>query len=236
MWLPADTAFRDERSHSFGYNSNWDKSSTLRIHEFARALLGSILDCPVIPHNVPAPIVFVGHSMGGLLIKLAYILARQKPEFAKPADQVKPMFFPASPHRGSDLAHVLSKVLNLSPGARPFVTDLHRNSMETQSINDEFPQFYQEIQLCSFCETLAINYGLGKSLIVGQDLATLGHPNESREYLMQFIVRSTSTINADDPNYRTFRNALASVMDVLRSRSASAERSAIISDICSIHS
>ena len=77
--------------------------------------------------------------MGGLVIKRAYILSKQKQESVSLADRVQAIFFLATPHRGSDLAPLLSKLLNLSGGARPFVTDLHRNSLATQSINDESP-------------------------------------------------------------------------------------------------
>ena len=50
-WLPHDDSFRDARIHSFGYNSNWSKESILGIHDFANALLSSILDCPVMSLN-----------------------------------------------------------------------------------------------------------------------------------------------------------------------------------------
>ena len=50
-WLPTDAGFRDVRIHSFGYNSNWEKESVLNIHDFARALLGSLSDCPEIPRD-----------------------------------------------------------------------------------------------------------------------------------------------------------------------------------------
>ena len=50
-WLPADAGFGDVRIHSFGYNSNWTKESILNVHDFARALLGSIQDCPTIPRG-----------------------------------------------------------------------------------------------------------------------------------------------------------------------------------------
>jgi hypothetical protein len=50
-WLPKDKGFRDVRIHTFGYNSNWDKESMLNIHDFAKSLLGSIQDCPLIPRE-----------------------------------------------------------------------------------------------------------------------------------------------------------------------------------------
>ena len=50
-WLPNDIGFQDVRTHSFGYNSNWEKESSLNIHDFAKSLLGSIQDCPLIPRE-----------------------------------------------------------------------------------------------------------------------------------------------------------------------------------------
>jgi hypothetical protein len=51
-WLPKEEGFRDVRIHSFGYNSNWEKESTLNIHDFAKSLLGYIHDSPVIPRDL----------------------------------------------------------------------------------------------------------------------------------------------------------------------------------------
>ncbi|KAL9005625.1 MAG: hypothetical protein Q9180_009788, partial [Flavoplaca navasiana] len=45
-WLPNDPGFRDVSIHSFGYDSNWDKESSLNIHDFSKSLLASIHDCP----------------------------------------------------------------------------------------------------------------------------------------------------------------------------------------------
>lgn len=162
--------------------------------------------------------------MGGLVIKRAYILARGKQEFVSLAGRVQAIFFLATPHRGSDLASLLSKILNLTGGARPFVTDLHRNSLATQSINDEFSQHCQDLQLYSFYETVPTSYGVGKTLIVGQDLATMGYANERREYLNANHREVCKFTSRDDANYRTIRNALASFIDTLRSRSISAKR------------
>jgi hypothetical protein len=61
-WLPKDNAFQDVRIHSFGYDSNWKKGSILGLHDFANALLCSMLDSPVIPRDANVcmilPIVF----------------------------------------------------------------------------------------------------------------------------------------------------------------------------------
>jgi hypothetical protein len=104
--------------------------------------------------------------MGGLVIKRAFILAKQIPDFEFLARRVRAIYFLATPHRGADSAMLLTKILNIAGGARPFVRDLHPNSLATQSINDEFPQHCKDLQLYSFYETLPMSYGIGKGIIV----------------------------------------------------------------------
>ena len=150
------------------------------------------------------------------MIKRAYIMARQKEGYEKLSQRVKAILFLATPHRGADLAQLLTKVLNVSPGARPFVKDLHRNSLATQSINDEFPQYCQDLRLYSFYETLPMTYGLGKSLVVEKDAAVLGYPNEYSTYLNANHREVCKYADQDDPNYQTVRNALTTTIDELR--------------------
>ncbi|CZT41922.1 uncharacterized protein RSE6_01736 [Rhynchosporium secalis] len=54
------------------------------------------------------------------------------------AKGVRSMFFLAISHRGADSAVVLSSMLSVHSGARPFWTDLHRYSHAIQAINDDF--------------------------------------------------------------------------------------------------
>jgi hypothetical protein len=124
-------------------------------------------------------IVFVAHSMGGLVVKRAYILARlpgQQVPFSSIASRVHAMLFLATPHRGADDARVLSNILRLSVGSKQYVVDLQRNSHATQNINDEFPMLCQDLQLFPFYETLPTKY-LGR-VVVEKDLARLGYDNE----------------------------------------------------------
>ena len=154
------------------------------------------------------------------MIKRAFILAKQKDEFQSLAARVRTIFFLATPHRGADLAQTLSKILNVSSGPRPFVEDLHRNSVATQSINDEFPQHCQDLQLYSFYETLPTSLGIGKSLVVDKDLATLGYANERTAYLSANHREVCKFNSSADPNYQTIRNAMASAIDSFRDRMA----------------
>ena len=150
------------------------------------------------------------------MIKRAYIMARQKEGHEGLARRIKAIIFLATPHRGADLAQLLTKVLNVSPGARPFVKDLHRNSLATQSINEEFPQYCQDLQLYSFYETLPVVHGLSRSLVVEKDAAVLGYPNERSSYLNANHREVCKFTDQNDPNYQTVRNTLASIIDKFR--------------------
>ncbi|OBT59061.1 hypothetical protein VE04_00973 [Pseudogymnoascus sp. 24MN13] len=216
-WLPYEDGFSDVRIHSFGYDSNWTKESTLNIHDFAKSLLVAIMDCPaIVKRNSDIPLVFAAHSMGGLVVKKSYIIARASHEYTMIGIRTKAMFFLATPHRGSDLATTFTKILNLTSGIRPFVMDLHRNSQITQSINDEFPALCEELQLYSFYETMPISIGGTKVIIVQRDMATLGYRNERTAYLNADHRHVVKFLNRDDVNYRTVRNALAAAIHSFR--------------------
>jgi WD40 repeat protein len=104
----------------------------------------------------------------------------------------------------------------VTPGARPFITDLHPNSTIIESINDEFPHHCQHLQLHSFYETMPMNFGLKKSIVVPKDSATLGYANERTMYLNANHREVCKFSNEEDPNYLAVRNSLASALGDLR--------------------
>ena len=162
--------------------------------------------------------------MGGIVIKRAFIIAKQRKYFESIAQRTAAVIFLATPHRGSDLAKVLSKILSLSGGPRPFLNDLHRNSLATQSTNEEFSGYSQELKLFSFYETIETNLGLSKALIVDKDSATLGLFNE-RTVLLNANHRNVCKFNSqEDSNYQTLRNSLASLINAISTRTRSCEQ------------
>jgi hypothetical protein len=158
----------------------------------------------------------VCHSLGGLVAKRAFILARQLSEYDEFSRRVRAIFFLATPHRGSNLAKVLKRILQVTLGARPFVSDLIPNSSAIQSVNDEFPHHCQDLQLHSFYETIATNCGVKKAIVVPKDSATLGYANERTMYLDANHREICKFSTREDPNYLAVRNSLASALDDLR--------------------
>jgi hypothetical protein len=115
------------------------------------------------------------------------------------------------------MAETLSRILQVSGGSRPFVADLHPNSAMIESINDEFPNYCQTLQLYSFYETTPMSFGVKKSIIVPKDSAVLGYTNERSSFLTNANHREVCKFSSvQDPNYLTVRNSIASIINALR--------------------
>lgn len=212
-WLPKDPAFKNVRIHSFGYDSDWvkGKDSCLNVHHFGKSLVGEISTSPYLGDG-DTPIVLIGHSMGGLVIKKAYMLARQGAAYKALAERFHTIYFLATPHRGSDSAKLLNNILHIAYSSRAYVADLERGSGAIQSINDEFRNYSAEIDLWSFYETQKLKIGVLSTLIVDPDSATLGY-REEKQMPMSADHRSICKFETPkDPNYTILRNALTSTV------------------------
>ncbi|KAH8728410.1 hypothetical protein GQ44DRAFT_784152 [Phaeosphaeriaceae sp. PMI808] len=220
-WFEDDLELARTRIFTFGYNSAFREEDTaLNVTDFALDLLlrmktfsddsrsdygGSIAIGQL-------PIVFVAHSMGGLVVKKAYILGSTKQQYTDLAAQTKAMVFLATPHRGSAYAQTLQNILKSVPGfsGKSYVEELVRNSGTLQDINEQFRNICESLLLVSFHETAKT--GPIRKLIVEKDSAQLGYPGEI-----------TSSLNADhhtiskfesrlDSNYTNVKNILKYIM------------------------
>lgn len=88
--------------------------------------------------------------MGGLIIKKAYLLARQDASYGILARRFHTMYFLATPHRGSDVVKIVNYILQIAYSSRAYIADLKRGSRAIQSINEEFCKYSAEIDLWSF--------------------------------------------------------------------------------------
>jgi len=212
-WLPRDPAFKDVRIHTFGYDSDWvkGKESCLNIHHFGKSLLCEMSTSPYLG-DAETPIVLIGHSMGGLVIKKAYMLARQDEAYKTLAIRFHTIYFLATPHRGSASAKVLSNILHASYSSRAYVADLKQNSGAIQAINDEFRTYSADLNFWSFYETQKLKLGLFSSLIVDPESAILGY-REEKQTPMNANHRSICKFDSiTDPNYLVIRNSFASTV------------------------
>ena len=172
-WLPRDPDFEGVRVHSFGYNANWATwlKNPLDVHAFGQSLVEELLTHPD-TKGQDVPIVLIGHSMGGLVIKQACILSKTNPDFAPVANRLHSFYFLGTPHRGSNLARVLKNLLRLSGRSRrAYVSGLETKSEMIRILSDAFRVHYSGIHLHTFYESQPTP---PVGLIVDVESATLG--------------------------------------------------------------
>ncbi|KAI1366621.1 WD40 repeat-like protein [Xylaria arbuscula] len=212
-WLSKDSAFEKVRIYTYGYNSDYvkDKDNCLNIHHFGKLFLGTIGTSPCFK-NSRTRIIAIGHSMGGLVIKKAYLLAKQDPVYHDLATRFAAVYFLATPHRGADSAKLLKNLLRVAYD-RTYIADLERNSGTIQVINDEFRHVSTGLELWSFYETQ--NMKMFTSPIVDPESAVLGYQNE-KQIPMNADHRSICKFETPlDANYIILRNAIVTTISNL---------------------
>ncbi|KAF3482709.1 uncharacterized protein GIQ15_02033 [Arthroderma uncinatum] len=217
-WLKDDPEFRQVRIHSFGYEADWASigENVLNIHDFGLSLLREIEGNPNIRRS-KTKIVFIAHSMGGIVVKKAYILAREDPKLKDLAGRIHTLYFLATPHRGSDLAKLLKRILGLSFSTKSFVNALTPASETIASINHSFGHLAGDLHLWTFCETLKTTIGLKPAMVVPIYSASLGYTNE-RSLSLHANHRDVCKFEKkDDPNYRKLRNSFTATIDEITS-------------------
>ena len=86
----------------------------------------------------------------------AYIMGRFDDTFKNVISSVSAMVFLGTPHRGSNLAKLLNKLLaasTIGPSPKQYVADLAEDSPAIEDLNDQFRNVPTEIGLTSFYET-----------------------------------------------------------------------------------
>lgn len=220
-WLPADPAFQHVRIHTYGYDSAYLKGGDdcLNIHHMGKALLSEVSTSPDIIAS-KTRLIAVGHSMGGLVIKKMYILAKQDAAYRDIAARFSAIYFLATPHRGADSAKLLSNILK-ALHERAYVSDLSRNSGAIQVINEEFRHIYEGLELWSFYETQTMKRF--SSPIVSPESAVLGY-REEKQVPMSADHRSICKFESpSDANYLVIRNSLASTLLAIAAQTSETE-------------
>ena len=219
-WLHLEENLENARCHTFGYNADWmsRKKHAFDVHDFGKALLQALADSPDLKNRQDCPLVLIGHSMGGLVIKWAFMLAQQDPAYRELKRRIQTLFFLGTPHRGADLAKLLSNILYITYGSNLFVVDLQETSKSLQHLNEEFRHCSESIQLYSFYETREMNVVVGSRLVVPKHSAILDYRNEISSPLLDTDHRGMTKYNSrEDPNYVSVRNALIAATEKVRS-------------------
>ncbi|XP_066229026.1 protein SERAC1 isoform X1 [Saccopteryx leptura] len=122
------------------------------------------------------PMIWVSHSMGGLLVKKMLLEASQKPEMSTVVNNTRGMIFYSVPHHGSRLAEYSVNIRYLLfPSLE--VKELSKDSPALKALQDDFLEFAKDkhFQVLNFVETLPTCIGsMIKLHVVPVESADLG--------------------------------------------------------------
>lgn len=175
-WLPKCDTFSQARIHTFAYDSSHPVPATKAcskssVSDFGKALIAGLFESPRFRATPDKPIILVGHSIGGLVIKVAYMQARWDPLYQKLAARLRAMVFIGTPHRGISPHRHIPTNYKASKARK----DYHRGSGVLEVINDHFRHYTKTLIIRSFYKTKPM---MGSNLIVEKESAILGSPEE----------------------------------------------------------
>ncbi|KAI8962267.1 hypothetical protein F5Y11DRAFT_323386 [Daldinia sp. FL1419] len=174
------------RVMSFFYNSTLQFSkSTSDVTVFADQLLECLNAERRTGQEINRPIIFICHSLGGIVFKQAFVRAREKNQYNRIGSQFKGVIFFGTPHKGSKLASMAS-ILAMIVRAMTLGTttnvrlsrDLEPNTRIIDHISDSFQEQCKALTIVS-CFELEKMSGLS-CLVVEKQSATLGLRDEIR--------------------------------------------------------
>jgi hypothetical protein len=78
--------------------------------------------------------------------------------------------FLATPHRGTNLASLLNRVLSSTflSNSKQYISDLNQNSVALQKLNDQFRHVAPKLDIVSFYETQPTPIGLKTAAVVSK--------------------------------------------------------------------
>ncbi|XP_058390059.1 protein SERAC1 isoform X1 [Diceros bicornis minor] len=122
------------------------------------------------------PLIWVSHSMGGLLVKKMLLEASKKPEMSAVTNNTRGIIFYSVPHHGSHLAEYSVNIRYLLfPSLE--VKELSKDSPALKTLQDDFLEFAKDkhFQVLNFVETLPTYIGsMIKLHVVPVESADLG--------------------------------------------------------------
>ncbi|KAG8168795.1 hypothetical protein KVR01_001544 [Diaporthe batatas] len=194
-----------------------DRECVLTLLDFAKDLLFDLRygkDPDMQELNMgKVPIIFVVHSMGGLVMKEAYIQGQNDPKYQSIIKAITAITFLATPHRGAALAQTLNRILDsIRINSKQYVAELSRNSLTLQKLNEQFRHIAPLLDIVSFYETMPTRIKSAKVMVLEKESSVLGYPGEVSKALIADHHGVCKYEGPQDPNYIAIRNVLKSLV------------------------
>lgn len=200
--------------------------STASIKDHANTLL-NLLDMERGPQmgSVPPKVIFIGHSLGGLVIKQALLNAKEDPKYTSIRSATSGLVFFGTPHRGAkavELGKIAARVARfVSKGhaSNDLLDCLEHNSLFTRQMTDRFRHQLEDYRVVSFIEGKEVQIGgVGPAsishLVVDEESAVLGLSGLRETQLKLDADHSQMCkVGARGPMYRLIKGNIKQLVD-----------------------
>ncbi|KAL8977206.1 MAG: hypothetical protein Q9205_006941 [Flavoplaca limonia] len=223
----------DARILTWGYDADIDgfgSASQSTIHQHAGSLLSDLADQREISESYRRPILFVVHSLGGIIVKAA--LNRSSAiQGTRLKDIVPATFgvcFLGTPHRGSSsatlgkIAYEISRTMTRRPNTK-LLQGLERNSEMLEQIGDTFAQTMLKsnigLRVYSFREEKETRkYWVFNTMVVEPDSAKIGDPYEEVGSVPANHIQMTKFASSEDIGFKRIAAQLRRWVHELRGK------------------
>jgi len=219
----------DARIMSFGYDSLVAFSkSEIELGDIAADLLNRLDIERDTPESRNRPVIFICHSLGGIVVKKALILAHERSTaYGGLLAMAKGVIFMGTPHRGADAASWANFVARALGAAQMgtatntnLLSALKKNSEVLREITKQFTERAPTLRIKTFYEVDKLDYM--SSLVVEKDSAILNLPSEIATPISADHRSMCRFAFAEEQKYRPVWRAIKSlVADISQSPSAS---------------
>ncbi|KAF2967266.1 hypothetical protein GQX73_g6325 [Xylaria multiplex] len=166
--------------------------------------------------NPNRPLIFICHSLGGLIIKRAMVHAKADDMYNQIWKSTFGLVFFATPQQGGnhagfgDIVAGIVRSISRNPG-NTFMATLKSNSTVLNTITDDFRQMLEDFQILSFYETRPLgSFGI----VVDHKSALLGLPGtRERQIAVDADHRGICKFaSEDDPRYKLVEDNIAQMI------------------------
>ncbi|EHA48481.1 hypothetical protein MGG_17348 [Pyricularia oryzae 70-15] len=155
--------------------------------------------------------------MWELIIKEAYIQGQHDAQYEAIARAISAIIFLSTPHRGTNLAQTLNRILQSTLGitsAKDYISELGKGSFTLQILSEQFRRIAPSLDIVSFYETVLTPIGFknAKFMILEKESSVLEYPGEISKLLTNVDHHGVCKYQSpNDPNSVTVRNFLKSL-------------------------
>ncbi|KAI9787480.1 MAG: hypothetical protein M1839_000009 [Geoglossum umbratile] len=221
-FLPLDVP--GARVMNFGYNATAAFGNSIAdFEDHARSLLTSLDDARQRANEKRRPLIFVAHSLGGIIVKQALLLAKADHKYECISTHTIGIVFLGTPHRGSDIAaygNALAKIATLVTNKpKPsLIESLKENSAELLKLESEFKSELSKYMVASFYERRSMGVGRLSTVIVDKDSALLGFEGEDRVPVDADHRDICKFASREDPTYSKIFHRIKRMLDASKAQ------------------